>query len=148
VRGKWRVRIDPTKCSGRGLCAELLPEVIDLDDWGYPIISEDVVRGEVLRHARRAVAACPELALFLEPVRRSGRGAHQSPKVGSGAVRRRVRPPGLRLAGQVGGRTRQVDAINGAEFARAPGAVRSESQIRRGSGRTERSRSKRARTRG
>jgi ferredoxin len=98
VRGKWRVHIDMTKCSGRGLCAELLPELIDMDDWGYPILSDAVLHGEVLRHARRAVAACPELALFLEPVRRGGRRGGRGRKPGPGVVVRRLRPPGLRMA--------------------------------------------------
>ena len=68
MRGAWRIRVDPTRCSGRGLCAEIIPELIQLDDWGFPIISSAPVRGALARHARRAVAACPELALFLEPV--------------------------------------------------------------------------------
>jgi len=65
-RGGWRVTVDMTACEGRGLCAELLPERITLDDWGYPIIDPAPVHGLLKRHARRAVAGCPELALFLE----------------------------------------------------------------------------------
>jgi ferredoxin len=61
-----RIRVDMTKCDGRGLCAELAPERITLDDWGFPIIDPTPVHGRVKRHARRAVAGCPELALFLE----------------------------------------------------------------------------------
>jgi ferredoxin len=48
------------------LCAELLPERITLDDWGYPIIDDTPVDGALLAHARRTVAACPLLALRLE----------------------------------------------------------------------------------
>ena len=33
------MRIDPIRCTGRGLCAEILPELIQLDDWGFPVIS-------------------------------------------------------------------------------------------------------------
>jgi len=69
MRGTWRIRVDPTRCNGRGLCAEIAPELIQLDDWGFPIITSTPVRGALARHARRAVAACPELALFLEQVR-------------------------------------------------------------------------------
>ena len=57
--------IDRTRCDGHALCAELLPELIRLDDWGYPIISSGPVPGPLLDHARRAVAACPMLALAL-----------------------------------------------------------------------------------
>lgn len=64
-----RLRVDPIACSGHGLCAELFPEGVALDDWGYPIILDAQVPDELLPHARRAVAACPALALRLEPVR-------------------------------------------------------------------------------
>jgi ferredoxin len=60
------IRVDAIACDGHGLCAELLPEHIRLDDWGYPIIDADPVPGELLPLARRAAAACPTLALLLE----------------------------------------------------------------------------------
>jgi ferredoxin len=60
------IRVDPIACDGHGLCAELLPEHIRLDDWGYPIVDADAVPRERLPLARRAVAACPTLALLLE----------------------------------------------------------------------------------
>ncbi len=59
------VWIDRTRCDGRGLCAELLPELIRLDHWGYPIVAPGPVPLELDEHARRAVAACPVLALAL-----------------------------------------------------------------------------------
>jgi ferredoxin len=61
-----RLRLDPIACDGRGLCAQLLPERITLDDWGYPIVDGTPVDGALLAHARRTVAACPLLALRLE----------------------------------------------------------------------------------
>ena len=61
-----RLRVDPIACDAHGLCAELLPELIRLDDWGYPIIEAGAVPGHILGHARKAVAACPSLALVLE----------------------------------------------------------------------------------
>jgi ferredoxin len=62
----WIVKLDIIACDGRGVCAELLPERIDLDDWGYPIIDATPVKGPALEHAKRAIAACPVLALRLE----------------------------------------------------------------------------------
>ncbi|WP_083868545.1 ferredoxin [Nocardia niigatensis] len=50
-------------CTGRGLCAELLPELIDLDEWGYPIIEDRTIPSHLRTHARRAVTACPLQAL-------------------------------------------------------------------------------------
>ncbi len=56
--------VDWPACRARGLCAELLPEVVEIDRWGYPVVTGDVP-DEVLHHAREAVAACPERALRL-----------------------------------------------------------------------------------
>ncbi|HWF72493.1 MAG TPA: ferredoxin [Solirubrobacteraceae bacterium] len=53
-------------CKAHGMCAELLPERITLDDWGYPIIDERPVPPELEGHARRAVEACPTFALALK----------------------------------------------------------------------------------
>jgi ferredoxin len=61
-----RLRIDPTACDGHGLCAELFPERVELDDWGFPIIDPEPIPAALEKHARRAVAACPKLALHLE----------------------------------------------------------------------------------
>lgn len=60
------LRIDRIACTGQGLCAELLPELIDLDEWGYPILKYKAVPDHLLAHARRAVAACPLLALHTD----------------------------------------------------------------------------------
>ena len=59
------LRVDPIACTGHGLCAELLPEWIELDDWGYPIIESGPLPEHLVAHARRAAAACPKLALVL-----------------------------------------------------------------------------------
>lgn len=61
-----RLRVNPITCEGHGLCAELLPELIRLDDWGYPIVDEAEVPNELLGLARRACDACPTLALLLD----------------------------------------------------------------------------------
>jgi ferredoxin len=60
-----RLVVDFIKCDAHGICAEVFPEWVRLDDWGYPIIDSDVVPLELLAHARRAVVACPSLALML-----------------------------------------------------------------------------------
>jgi ferredoxin len=60
-----RLRVDPIACEGRGVCAEMLPDLITLDDWGFPII-RDVVPARLLADARETVRACPKLALRLE----------------------------------------------------------------------------------
>ncbi|MFZ0173548.1 MAG: ferredoxin [Acidimicrobiales bacterium] len=59
--------VDAISCDGHGVCAELLPEWIRLDDWGYPILKAGAVPPELLDRARWAVSNCPELALSLRP---------------------------------------------------------------------------------
>ena len=66
--GRVEVVVDPIACTGHGLCAELLPERIRLDDWGYPIVDGEI-GPELREHAERAVRACPALALGLRDVR-------------------------------------------------------------------------------
>jgi ferredoxin len=58
------LRVDWPACKAHGLCAEILPEIVSLDPWGYPVVHEPVT-GEVLQMARSAVKACPTLALRL-----------------------------------------------------------------------------------
>lgn len=64
-----RLLLDRTRCDGHGSCAELLPELLDLDEWGYPIVRsgerDPVVPRDLEPLARRAAAACPLLALRL-----------------------------------------------------------------------------------
>ena len=62
-----RLTVDWLRCDGHGLCAELLPEVVTVDEWGFPLIDGDI-DDDLARQARRAVAACPALALILGDV--------------------------------------------------------------------------------
>ncbi len=61
-----RLTVNPIACTGHGACAELFPERIRLDDWGFPILDGAPIDDDLLVHARRAVAACPTLALGLQ----------------------------------------------------------------------------------
>jgi ferredoxin len=65
---RYRLRVNPIACTGHGLCAELLPEIIELDPWGYPILSSSAVPAGLMEHAKRAVDTCPTLALLREKV--------------------------------------------------------------------------------
>jgi ferredoxin len=61
-----RLLVDWASCDGHGLCAELLPEAISIDEWGYPLVDPRPLAGALEPMARRAVAACPTLALVLQ----------------------------------------------------------------------------------
>ena len=68
-----RLRINPIMCKAHGMCAELLPELISLDPWGYPVLAEQMVPPDLEQLARRAVAACPTLALIADDADRPRR---------------------------------------------------------------------------
>lgn len=62
------VRIDWTRCDGHGVCAALLPDRIELDEWGFPVVRRPAVPADGTPEVRHAAAACPALALYLEKV--------------------------------------------------------------------------------
>lgn len=62
-----RVAVDWTLCEGHGVCAELIPELIQLGPDGYPSVADALVPMHLRGRALRAVRRCPELALRLEP---------------------------------------------------------------------------------
>jgi ferredoxin len=69
---KQRLRVDPIKCKAHGMCSELIPERIRLDDWGYPIIDRRAIAPDLISHAQRAVAECPRAALRIVRVDEPG----------------------------------------------------------------------------
>jgi len=69
-----RLTVNPIACDGRGFCAELLPELITLDDWGFPLVGIREVPTALRGEAAAAVQLCPRLALRLEP------GPHPAPR--------------------------------------------------------------------
>jgi ferredoxin len=61
-----RLKVNPIACEAHGMCAEVLPEWISLDEWGYPIVDERPLPAELTAMAKRAAAACPTFALLIE----------------------------------------------------------------------------------
>jgi len=59
------LRVDPIACDGHGLCAELFPERVSLDEWGFPVVDAEPISPSLEKHARRAVSECPVGALLL-----------------------------------------------------------------------------------
>lgn len=66
-----QLRIDATRCDGVGICALMAPDLVTLDQWGFPVIADVadlVASGQVTgqqaeRQVRRAVRACPHRVL-------------------------------------------------------------------------------------
>ena len=59
-----QLRVDWPECRARGLCHEMLPDLVELDEWGYPLVRGPVTE-DLLAEARAAVRACPRSALRL-----------------------------------------------------------------------------------
>lgn len=70
---RQELSVDRIRCDGSGFCAEVFPEMIQLDDWGYPIAAPGAIPDHLLAHARRAAASCPVLALKLRAPAGAGR---------------------------------------------------------------------------
>jgi ferredoxin len=72
--GPVGLSVNRIACDGYGSCAELLPEMIALDEWGYPVLRPGPVPPQLLGHARMAVDTCPVLALRLVRLERATMG--------------------------------------------------------------------------
>jgi ferredoxin len=68
-----RVRVNPIMCEAHGMCAELLPERIALDEWGYPLVDGRPLPASLIDHAQRAARSCPTFALLIERERNARR---------------------------------------------------------------------------
>jgi ferredoxin len=86
---KHRLAVNPIACTGHGICAEMLPELIGLDEWGYPILAERDVPHELAALSRRAVRLCPTLALRLEASNAERRVPTGGPRDPAGPATRR-----------------------------------------------------------
>jgi ferredoxin len=61
-----RLRIDPIACDGFGYCAELVPELVRLDEWGFPVVRDLPIPEGVEAMAAEAAAQCPRRAVYLQ----------------------------------------------------------------------------------
>ena len=70
---EFKLRVDWILCDGYGLCGDLLPDLIELDEWRYPIVPREPIDGQLRHDAQRAIDCCPMKALAFEQVRAEGR---------------------------------------------------------------------------
>jgi ferredoxin len=65
---QYRLRVNPIACDAFGYCAELVPEIVGRDEWGYPILDDGPIPSHLFSLVQRAVRECPRRALFIERV--------------------------------------------------------------------------------
>jgi ferredoxin len=82
------LKVNPIACEAHGMCAELLPEMIALDEWGYPIVDGRPVPEQLVEHAERAARACPTFALLVQ----QRKDHHPRGRTGAGSAPRAGRP--------------------------------------------------------
>jgi ferredoxin len=63
--GSLRISVDPVACAAYGYCAEILPEAVFLDEWGYPIVDDRPLAADLVDLAKRAARDCPKRAITL-----------------------------------------------------------------------------------
>jgi ferredoxin len=65
VEGKLKAAVDAAKCCGYTICNQMCPEVFELDEDGFAVVSLAVVPPELAPRARSAANSCPEGAIVL-----------------------------------------------------------------------------------
>jgi len=91
--GETRLSVDWTRCRGHGLCAHLVPELVQLDGQGYPVFLDMPVPDWLRSEAQQAVQMCPSLALrttVSPPAKEPAKPAKQQPALERGANLRLV----------------------------------------------------------
>lgn len=78
------LRLDPVACDAFGHCAELVPELVGIDEWGYPVVDNAPIPAHLVDHVESAVRACPRNALSI-------RRARSAPGAPGGSVSRSSR---------------------------------------------------------
>jgi ferredoxin len=68
------ISVNPIACDAFGYCAELLPELVTLDEWGYPVIRDAPVPAHLVELARQAARDCPRRAFLLTRSASTGGG--------------------------------------------------------------------------
>jgi NADH:ubiquinone oxidoreductase subunit F (NADH-binding)/ferredoxin len=115
-----RLAVDWTRCSGHGLCSRLVPELIRVDEHGYPEVLDAPVPFWLARDASQAVEMCPSLALRLttqppEPAVLPLPVPAARPAIGPGPVRPQlVAHPAQLPAGKRGRKKAELADLDGA----------------------------------
>jgi ferredoxin len=60
-----KVKVDVPKCVGHARCANVAPEVYDLNDDGFNVTAEKAVDPSLRPQAQRGMRACPEKIIMI-----------------------------------------------------------------------------------
>ncbi|XPP26753.1 MAG: ferredoxin [Leucobacter sp.] len=58
-----QIDVNLTACEGHGLCAQVAPQVYEIDDEGYVRVQVDVITADLATAAAAGAAVCPVAAL-------------------------------------------------------------------------------------
>ncbi len=58
-----RVVVDPDRCEGNAICVGIAPEMFELDDQEYAVVTADPIPVDQESLAEQAIAECPRAAL-------------------------------------------------------------------------------------
>jgi ferredoxin len=61
-----KASVDRDLCIGCGLCADICPEVFEMDDESIAAVIVDVIPSEAEESAKEAAASCPVEAISIE----------------------------------------------------------------------------------
>jgi ferredoxin len=58
-----RVEVDRDRCEGNAVCVGIAPDLFELDDEDYAIVTADPIPADQEALAEQAIAECPRAAL-------------------------------------------------------------------------------------
>ena len=58
-----RIIVDRDRCEGNAICVGIDPELFELDDEDYVMVTADPVPSDAEERAEQAIAECPRAAL-------------------------------------------------------------------------------------
>ena len=59
-----RVEVDRDRCEGNAVCVGIAPDLFDLDDEDYAVVTADPVPDGQVALAEQSIAECPRAALL------------------------------------------------------------------------------------
>jgi len=80
------LQVDWIACEAFGVCHDLAPDLVALDDWGYPILPPPSVLADRAADVQRVVDCCPARALRLVRLDRGRRRSTSERRAVDGAA--------------------------------------------------------------